>query len=350
MTGSLDRDRLGRLLDALNDRLRRANVRASLYLVGGAAMLLAYGRTRATSDVDVRIDAANEAVTAAVAEHGLEYDWLNQHAAACIPREADRRAPTLYNTPNLVITGASAEHLLAMKLDPRRARPWAHPPPRGSARPGCRARRSGSTQCERGRRPVRRTPTPCLSALSAAEPSRRCWPAWPSRPSSHQAGFPIPRRTRAGAVSRAAPSSRPKRSRRRGGARLEACGQQVRVRPERLGPVMARTCRSPPAVRCGRGPGLDEHRELAVGRRRRQSVPADGADTPAMKSSFAITGLLFIGDAAERGEFGQVRGEGGVLEPAAGEPGVEVAERAGADAPTTPRGPPARAPPAGRSR
>ena len=75
MTGSLDRDRLGRLLDALNDRLRRANVRASLYLVGGAAMLLAYGRTRATSDVDVRIDAANEAVTAAVAdvaaEHGL---------------------------------------------------------------------------------------------------------------------------------------------------------------------------------------------------------------------------------------------------------------------------------------
>lgn len=121
MTGSLDRDRLGRLLDALDDRLRRANVRASLYLVGGAAMLLAYGRTRATSDVDVRIDAATEAVTAAVAdvaaEHGLEYDWLNQHAAACIPREADRRAPTLYNTPNLVITGASAEHLLAMKLE-----------------------------------------------------------------------------------------------------------------------------------------------------------------------------------------------------------------------------------------
>ena len=91
-------------------------------------MLLAYGRTRATSDVDVRIDAANEAVTAAVAdvaaEHGLEYDWLNQHAAACIPREADRRAPTLYNTPNLVITGASAEHLLAMKLDS----PWRKSP------------------------------------------------------------------------------------------------------------------------------------------------------------------------------------------------------------------------------
>ena len=121
MTGALDRDRLGRLLDALDDRLRRANVRARLYVVGGAAMLLAHGRTRATSDVDARIDAANEAVIAAVAdvaaEHGLEYDWLNQQAVACIPAEADRRATTLYSTPNLVITGASAEHLLAMKLE-----------------------------------------------------------------------------------------------------------------------------------------------------------------------------------------------------------------------------------------
>ena len=121
MTGSLDRDRLGRLLDALDARLRRANVRASLYLVGGAAMLLAYGRTRSTSDVDARIDAAHEEVIAAVAdiaaENGLEDDWLNQQAAACIPTEADRRAPTLYSTPNLVITGASAEHLLAMKLE-----------------------------------------------------------------------------------------------------------------------------------------------------------------------------------------------------------------------------------------
>ena len=41
---------------------------------------------------------------------------------------------------------------------------------------------------------------------------------------------------------------------------------------------------------------------------------------------------------AERGELGQVRGEGGVLESAAVEPGVEAAERAGADAPSAPTG------------
>ena len=157
-----------------------------------------------------------------------------------------------------------------------------------------------------------RRPEPCRGRLGRGD---RPW--W--------APEPCPPRRRMMAGSRAGPSSRPKRSGRRGGARLEACGQQVRVRPERLGPVMATTCRSPPAVRRGRGPvrrrpsptttrsstagsrlpalgasspstpfavrswGLDEHRELPVGRRRRQSVPADGADTPAMKSSFAIT-------------------------------------------------------------
>ena len=121
MTGSLDRDRLGRLLDELNDRLRRANVRASLYLVGGAAMLLAYGRTRATSDVDVRIDAANEAVTAAVAdvaaEHGLEYDWLKPARCRLYPQGSGSPGADALQHANLVITGASAEHLLAMKLE-----------------------------------------------------------------------------------------------------------------------------------------------------------------------------------------------------------------------------------------
>ena len=34
-----------------------------------------------------------------------------------MPREADARAPTLYNSPYLVVTGASAEHMLAMKLE-----------------------------------------------------------------------------------------------------------------------------------------------------------------------------------------------------------------------------------------
>ena len=46
--------------------------------------------------------------------------------------------------------------------------------------------------------------------------------------------------------SRAAPSSRPKRSRRRGGARLEACGQQVRVRPRTVSPRPASTSAARP--------------------------------------------------------------------------------------------------------
>ena len=169
MTGSLDRDRLGRLLDALNDRLRRANVRASLYLVGGAAMLLAYGRTRATSDVDVRIDAANEAVTAAVAdvaaEHGLEYDWLNQHAAACIPRVADRRARGLIGRPltRRVVLGSS----LSIAGSGR-------PPRRGSARQSTIRSASGS------------------SASRAVIPMATMPTTWPTTPSTSCTSIPTP--------------------------------------------------------------------------------------------------------------------------------------------------------------
>ena len=159
------------------------------------------------------------------------------------------------------------------------------------------------------RAPVPRPRGPCRAHERLGRGSRmRCG----ADPRAARRRCPLPRSARVTAEvadSRAAPSSRPKRSRRRGGARLEACGQQVRVRPERLGPVMATTCRSPPAVRRGRGPvrrrpsltttrsstagsrlpalgasspstpfavrswGLDEHREPPVGRRRRQSVP-----------------------------------------------------------------------------
>ena len=100
---------------------------------------------------------------------------------------------------------------------------------------------------------------------------------------------------------------RARRSRRRGGAVMATTvgrprpsaavvAQSVAVRrppppgrrPPAPGspPLGASSPSTPFAVRSW---GLDEHRELPVGRRRRQSVPADGADTPAMKSSFAIT-------------------------------------------------------------
>lgn len=121
MHGSLDRRRLTELLDDLAERLRRAGVRANVYVVGGAAMTLAYRRDRTTHDIDARIDSGHSAIVNAVREiareRGLPESWLNEQATSYMPREADARAPTLYNSPYLVVTGASAEHMLAMKLE-----------------------------------------------------------------------------------------------------------------------------------------------------------------------------------------------------------------------------------------
>ena len=120
MNGSLDRDALIGLLDDLAGRLRRRRVRAHVYVMGGAAMTLAFARERSTHDIDARIDSAHAAVTEAVREIARERQlpgsWLNEQATSFLPRRPDTAAPTLYDSPNLVVTGASPRYLLAMKL------------------------------------------------------------------------------------------------------------------------------------------------------------------------------------------------------------------------------------------
>ena len=123
MLGRLDRGKLIELFEELVGHLREEGVRGHIYLIGGAAMTLAFQRERTTRDVDayVRNRGAEHAsvmqdVRRVAARHGLPDDWLNELAPMFMPRGEDVRAPTLFNSPHLVVTGASAEHLLAMKL------------------------------------------------------------------------------------------------------------------------------------------------------------------------------------------------------------------------------------------
>ncbi|MXY79187.1 MAG: nucleotidyl transferase [Chloroflexi bacterium] len=120
MSGPLDRERLVKLFDELSAELRFSRTRAQIYIVGGAAMSLAFDRERTTRDVDARIDTGHSRLVEAVRKvgrrHGLGDTWLNDQATTAIPRAADRRAETLYQSPHLTVTGASARHLLAMKL------------------------------------------------------------------------------------------------------------------------------------------------------------------------------------------------------------------------------------------
>ena len=118
---NLSKTELIELLDTLSQRLRRKRVVARLYVIGGACMALAYGRGRSTRDIDARIDTGHGALIDAAhdiaRERGLSQSWLNDQATSAIPRGPDRRAQTLYESPHLVVTGASAQYLLAMKLE-----------------------------------------------------------------------------------------------------------------------------------------------------------------------------------------------------------------------------------------
>ena len=120
MSGPLGRERILELFEELSEELRFSRARVQVYVVGGAAMSLAFDRERTTRDVDARIALGHHrlalAVRAVGLRHGLPDTWLNEQATAWMPLANDARAQTLYESPYLTVTGASASHLLAMKL------------------------------------------------------------------------------------------------------------------------------------------------------------------------------------------------------------------------------------------
>ena len=120
LPGPLGRKQLLELFEELSTELGMRGARAHVYLFGGAAMSVAFDRDRRTVDLDVRVDSGREklleSVRAVGRRHGFEDGWFNEPLAVVLPRGADERAGTLYQSPYLTVTGASAQHLLAMKL------------------------------------------------------------------------------------------------------------------------------------------------------------------------------------------------------------------------------------------
>lgn len=116
--GQLDADGVRALFAELSDRLAEAGVTAQLFVVGGAAMALAYDRDRLTRDVDALFVPAPE--VRQIAEemsgaHDLEPDWLNDAAKGFLPG-ADEHPRTVFESESLLVQVPSPEYMLAMKL------------------------------------------------------------------------------------------------------------------------------------------------------------------------------------------------------------------------------------------
>jgi hypothetical protein len=114
----LDREALLEAFRALDAELASAGSRAQLFVVGGAAMALAYDSRRATRDVDAVFAPASEVRAAAerVADRlDLDASWLNDGAKAFLPG-TDPGQVNVFEGSHLQVAAASPRFLLAMKL------------------------------------------------------------------------------------------------------------------------------------------------------------------------------------------------------------------------------------------
>lgn len=105
-------------LAALGDELTREGVRGQIFIVGGAAMALAYSTRRITKDIDAVFEPKSAIYNAAakVAEElGLPADWLNDAAKGFMPGNDEHPRP-VPEIDGIEVTTASPRYLLAMKL------------------------------------------------------------------------------------------------------------------------------------------------------------------------------------------------------------------------------------------
>ncbi|SFO22870.1 DUF6036 family nucleotidyltransferase [Actinomadura madurae] len=115
----LDRAALDDVFRKLGDRLVRRGVVADIYVVGGAAMALAYDARRSTRDIDAVFEPHGivlDEARALARELGLPPWWLNEQASVYVAPGGDPSATRVFDHPGLRVSAASPEHLLAMKV------------------------------------------------------------------------------------------------------------------------------------------------------------------------------------------------------------------------------------------
>jgi predicted nucleotidyltransferase len=112
----ITKDQILLLLHELDKGLRAKNLEGELFLVGGAVMCLVFNSRESTRDVDAIFAPENELSVIAdeiASAHSLPADWLNDGVKGFISDSATFN--DFLNLPNLKVSVASPEYLLAMK-------------------------------------------------------------------------------------------------------------------------------------------------------------------------------------------------------------------------------------------
>lgn len=114
----MDRAKILEALRALARLLDARGIQGEMFLVGGAAMAVAYNARRATRDVDAIFEpkqAIFDTARVVAEELGLPENWLND-AVKLFLRGHDPEPIPVLDEPGLRVMAASPRYLLALKL------------------------------------------------------------------------------------------------------------------------------------------------------------------------------------------------------------------------------------------
>lgn len=121
-TELMDTEKLRGVLEKLADRLADRGLEATVYIVGGAALALAYyveGERRLTNDVDASFfpaEAIADEADLLAREHGLPSGWLNRKANQFFPAHGLPEGTVLIARDHVAIVVGPPRLILAMKL------------------------------------------------------------------------------------------------------------------------------------------------------------------------------------------------------------------------------------------
>jgi hypothetical protein len=119
----VDREEILAALTELGRELERKGAQGEMYLVGGAAIALAYDRRRSTKDIDAVFEpklVIYEAAASVAERRGLPAGWLNDAVKGFLAGPDPEARPVL-ELPGLRCLSASPRVLLALKVLAHRA-------------------------------------------------------------------------------------------------------------------------------------------------------------------------------------------------------------------------------------
>ena len=115
----LNREEIESALAELGDQLNARNVKAKIYLVGGAVMVLAFDARFSTGDIDGAIHPTDDVLAVAAeigVRRGIGAEWLNNSAQQFIPVFKEPNWRPVHKSGNVEIVAADERSMLAMKL------------------------------------------------------------------------------------------------------------------------------------------------------------------------------------------------------------------------------------------